>query len=277
MRNIKRDVETGLYFLKALPTIDKIDDEYDFPFERTNEDLENFFPEFPIKNGIVATVAGSGDQQLQIAKENPKEIYVFDRNPFAIHMSKLKTAAAIALPYEEYMSYFKESGRNQFDIEIYKTIRDLLDKETRDFWDRMYINGRFENTHAYLVQNGDKHANRGKNSYELEENFMITKNNLSTIKILYFYQELFEFFEKLPKNVKFNAVFLSNIFDWLPLKQKEVFVDFIKSDVGKKLLKNGMISVYSPPRGSYYYTGLEKSFPDAIDLGHKEKVLVYKK
>ena len=108
MSDIRRDIETGLYFLKATSEFEKVDDIYDYPFERTNEDLYMYVPKFPIRDGIVATVAGSGDQQLQIALDNPREIHVFDRNPFAIHMAKLKTAAEIQLPLESYIDYFDE-------------------------------------------------------------------------------------------------------------------------------------------------------------------------
>ena len=145
------------------------------------------------------------------------------------------------------------------------------------FWDMMYLDGEFERKYAYLIQLGEKRANRGKGSFEKRDNFYLTKENLSRIKIIYYYQELYEFFKSLPQDQKFDAIFLSNIYDWLPLKQKEFFAEFIKQDVGERLKENGMVAVYSSPRGYSYETGLNCEFPETIKLAYKDKVLVYRK
>lgn len=277
MKNLTKDIEVGLSILNLTAEEGQIPDKYDYPYENTNEDLSIYMPQFPIKNGTIITVAGSGDQQLQIAKEKPKSIHVFDRNPLAIHMAKLKTAAIKALTYEEFISFLGIKSKKRYRLDEYYKIRDYLDRESKYFWDKMYLDGEFELRHAYLLQEGDDTANKGPSNYMIERNFNQTKRNICDIEIAYYDEELFDFFSKLPNDFRFDIAFLSNIYDWLPKEKQNIFAEFVKSEVSEKLNENGMIAAYSCPKGLYYDIELESEFDDSIELPDNDKVLVYKK
>ena len=80
----------------------------------------------------------------------------------------------------------------------------------------------------------------------------------------------------MPSNIKLDAVFLSNIFDWMNLKNKVRYPLFIKKELFNYMNDDGMIAVYSSVNG-YKDTPLDIIFNDYINVDSKNKVLVYKK
>lgn len=281
--NLERDIEAGLKFLNYGYNYNglkrNIQDEFDYfcygiPFSRTNEDLGAYYKYFPINNKKVLTVVGSGDQILQAVKDNPREIHAFDMNPLAIYMSKLKIAGVQSLDCSEYsisFNYFCEYSLSLY----YKRIREYLDKEACLFWDSIYNSVQKQ---GLKIQTRTSSSNRGKDSYEYIENYYLTKDNISKVKIYYYVSKLFEL-ENIIKNEKFDTIILSNIYDWLTKKDQIEFCKYIKQELNNYLQDNGIIDVYSSISGTCDAENPDelKEFTNTIHADDDYAILVYKK
>lgn len=286
MKDLEKDIKIGLEFLKKgyINTEYGQNNNYTWPFSKTNEDIGSYFLYFPIKDGIVSTIIGSGDQILQAVKDNPKEIHAFDQNPLAIYMAKLKVASLLSLNYEQFKKYYdiigtKTSNKEcNLSLEYYKMARDYLDDDSKIFWDKMYNEGKFKRKSHRFISQGSYRVNTGPNSYENEYNYYTTKENINKVKIYYYNLEFFEAFKKMGNNIKYSSIFLSNIYDWYEPDKQEIFESYIINELSKKLIDNGMIEVYSPPKYSIGYPiKLSETFKNTIMMPDCKKVLVYKK
>ena len=250
---------------------------YNTVYNMTNEQLDLYFKYFPIKDGNVLTVLGSGDHVLQSACCGAKSIYAFDYNPLALHMAKLKIKSLSILERNEFLNYlYNVDYKRYFDVSYYKKIRDYLDNDTMKFWDSLYS---YFNNHEItdnLIKNGDSYINRSEDGFLNRDKYYLTKNNLDNVDINYFCSDVFDVLEKLPSDIKFNAAFLSNIFDWMNLEDAVKYPLFIKRDLDKYLYKDALIAVHSSVNGATS-NALSIIFEDKIEYDNHNKVIVYKK
>lgn len=250
---------------------------YNTVYNMTNEKLGLYFKYFPIKDGNVLTVLGSGDHVLQAVCCEAKNIYAFDYNPLALHMAKLKIKSLSILERNEFLNYlYNVDYKRYFDVSYYKKIRDYLDNDTMKFWDSLYS---YFNNHEItdnLINNGDSYINRSEDGFLNRDKYYLTKNNLDNVDINYFCSDVFDVLEKLPSDIKFNAVFLSNIFDWMNLDAAVKYPLFIKRDLDKYLYKDALVAVHSSINGATS-NALSIIFEDKIEYDNHNKVIVYKK
>ena len=80
----------------------------------------------------------------------------------------------------------------------------------------------------------------------------------------------------LPKGVKFDGIFLSNIYDWLNYQNQERYIAFVKKELVNYLTDRGLIAVYYPV-GGCNDKYLDNVFDDFIDMGSRGKTIIYKK
>ena len=250
---------------------------YNTVYNMTNEKLVLYFKYFPIKDGNVFTVLGSGDHILQSVCCGAKNIYAFDYNPLALHMAKLKIKSLSILERNEFLNYlYNVDYKRYFDVSYYKKIRDYLDNDTMKFWDSLYS---YFNNHEItdnLINNGDSYINRSEGGFLNRDKYYLTKNNLDNVDINYFCSDVFDVLEKLPSDIKFNAAFLSNIFDWMNLDAAVKYPLFIKRDLDKYLYNDALVAVHSSINGATSNV-LSIIFEDKIDYDDHNKVIVYKK
>ena len=250
---------------------------YNTVYNMTSEKLGLYFKYFPIKDGNVFTVLGSGDHVLQAVCCGAKNIYAFDYNPLALHMAKLKIKSLSILERNEFLNYlYNVDYKRYFDVSYYKKIRDYLDNDTTKFWDSLYS---YFNNHEItdnLINNGDSYINRSEDGFLNRDKYYLTKNNLDNVDINYFCSDVFDVLEKLPSDIKFNAAFLSNIFDWMNLEDAVKYPLFIKRDLDKYLNDISLVAVHSSINGATS-NALSIIFEDKIEYDDHNKVIVYKK
>ena len=266
--DLEKDIYVALSIINGKEDINKLGN-YNLVYRNSNENLGEYFKHFPIKNGNVLTILSSGDQVLQSVYCGAKNIYTFDYNPLAIYMGKLKISSLYHLDYNSFMNYF-----NNYDISYYKKIRDYLDDNTRLFWDKIYKNIKYRNQFDHFIQLGNNY--NSKESYSYYNNYYETQNKIDNVSINYYCTDVYDILNFLPSNIKLDAVFLSNIFDWMNLKNKVRYPLFIKKELFNYMNDDGMIAVYSSVNG-YKDTPLDIIFNDYINVDSKNKVLVYKK
>ena len=274
MRDLEKDITVALKLLDGGETANNLGN-YNLMYGMTNENIDSYFKYFPIKDSNVLTVLGSGDFVLQSALFNPKKIYAFDYNPLSLYMGKLKITSLSNLEYHEFINYFYNANKEgYFSIKYYKKVRDYLDSNVKIFWDTIYSNKEYDITSNLIMIDG-LNKNRSNDSFLSNNNYYLTKNNLKNIDVKYYCSDVFDILSKISNDKKFDSVFLSNIFDWMNLKDKAKYPLFIKRDLSKYLTDNGMVCVRSSVNG-YKDTPLDIIFKDYIDIKNKDKVLVYK-
>ena len=273
--DIEKDIFIARQIIKG--NYDFKENHYNTVYNMANEQLDLYFKYFPIKDGNVLTVLGSGDHVLQSACCGAKSIYAFDYNPLALHMAKLKIKSLSILERNEFLNYlYNVDYKRYFDVSYYKKIRDYLDNDTTKFWDSLYS---YFNNHEItdnLINNGDSYINRSEDGFLNRDKYYLTKNNLDNVDINYFCSDVFDVLEKLPSDIKFNAAFLSNIFDWMNLEDAVKYPLFIKRDLDKYLNDISLVAVHSSINGATS-NALSIIFEDKIEYDDHNKVIVYKK
>ena len=278
MLDLDKDIKAGLDFLSG-NRWKHYNASYGSSFMTTNEYLELYFPKFSIDNGKVLTVASSGDHVLQSIKEGAKDIHAFDYNPFQLYVTKLKVASCLALDCKQFRNYYyNDDRRGYFRLDYYRIVRDYLDEYSRKFWDTMYLIGDFEkNFESFIILGNSWHSIVDpKGFYMNSDNYYITKNNIDKVNFCYYNSDLFDILKFIPKDIKFDGVLFSNIYDWLGYDDKNKYIDFVRNKLVNYLSDKGMIAVYSPVGGCNDIY-LENIFSDYIDMGSRGKTITYKK
>ena len=267
--DLEKDIYIALLLLDGNEDVNKLGN-YNLVYGNTNENLAGYFKYFPIKDGNILTIASSGDQILQSVFCGAKEIHAFDYNPLAIYMAKLKVCAFNYLDYQDFNDYILN-----FDVSYYKKIREYLDNDTRLLWDQIYNNIRYNNQldNLIIVVNNSRLK---KGLYSEYKNYYDTKKKLKNVDINYYCADVYDILNHIPSDIKFDAAFLSNIFDWMNQDKKFKYPLFIKKDLDSFMKDNGMIAVYCSVNG-YKDTPLDIIFTDNINADSKNRVLVYKK
>ena len=280
-----KDVLLTYAYLNGIP----VPEEYTTAFLNTNEPLGQYYKVFPIEGGRVLTVAASGDHILQAVCNGAREIDAFDKNKIALYFAKLKVAAVKALDQWEFSEYYKDFE----NMSYYRKVRKYLDLDVRIFFDALYSSKNCEEYIDYLVDRGflvenskgyyafdenykyisiDKAFQRRFEIVEvLEPNYEKTKNNLERVKINYYLSTLHTVLDKTPPDSRYDAVFLSNIYNWLRGDEMLEFNSFLENILSKVLTDEGMIAVYASPYEEVAYIEEYKGSIKKDD----EKVYVY--
>ena len=153
-----------------------------------------------------------------------------------------------------------------------------MDNNSRTFWDAIYncIKSNPKLKPDNLIVSSNIKSSEGFCSYLNSYNYLNTKNRLYCTDINYYYTNIYDILSKLPDDIKFDVVFLSNIFDKMDLKDKVKYPLFIKKDLCEHLNDNAMVAVYSSINSSSF-NALNILFEDIIDIDERNKVIVYKK
>ena len=193
-------------------------------------------------------------------------------------MGKLKIKSMDVLEWNEFINYYYNSNNlGYFKLKYYKKIREYLDNDTRIFWDAIYSNVRLESQITdNLIMVDSLNKNRSIDGFLHKDNYYLTKNNLKNIDIKYYCSDVFDILSKIPNDTKFDAVFLSNIFDWMNFEEKIKYPLFIKRDLDNHLDNDAMVAVHSSVNGNISNV-LNIVFEDVIDVDKCDKVIVYKK
>ncbi|MBQ6324003.1 MAG: DUF3419 family protein [Bacilli bacterium] len=269
MRSLDYDIRTGVAILHGS---EHFPDDYNYIYVSTNEFVSGYYKYVPLEGKRVLTVAASGDHILQAVSNGAKEIDTFDKNRFQIYFAKLKLAALKTLSREDFISYFNWQHEKFLDKKIYGKIRECLDDDVCIFWDNMYVSGWLDKFHGNII-NYYRFSDDGSDSYSSPDRYEDTRNKLDSVLINYSYDDLHTFIENLADDRKYDAVFLSNIYDHLSFLKKKRFYKFISTECSRHLTDDGLMVVYTPiGQNNLVFSSYERN--EKFDRG---KVYVYHK
>ena len=214
-------------------------------FLQTNEPLEQYYPYFALEGKSVLSVTGSGDQVLEAIKEGTTEVFAFDQNHFASHIANLKVASVKALPWWDFVPFFRT-----FDTSYYHRVRPFLNEIESYFWD-------------FVIEE----TTPSQREKLFRDPFMMYPSGTYPQKDKYFYPEQYKTLQErisfgsyhlltcslhqLPKqtalkNKTFDVILLSNIYDWLGTERQKNFYSFINQEISPFLTERGICCAYLP-------------------------------
>jgi S-adenosylmethionine-diacylglycerol 3-amino-3-carboxypropyl transferase len=121
-----------------------------------------------VEEDSVLCITGSGARTLDLLIESPREIVSIDFNPCQNFLLELKMQAIQHLEYEEFLEFLGVFPSRKRD-RLYKTIRQSLTTDTRNFWD----------SNSAMIQNGAIYQGRWERYfYRLERLVSLVRPHL---------------------------------------------------------------------------------------------------
>jgi len=219
-----------------------------YPF--TTENISCYINEFDLNNKSLLTVGSSGDQVINAALNNCKDIEVVDICPFNKYYFYLKKVAMMLLDYEEFQYFFcyydfpktfLYNNKHVFSKDIYSKLKELLrliDYESFLFWEELFsCYDRIKIRKELFKSDEDKiHILKQSNSYlNDEDSFNECKSKIKNINPKFMTSDIRNI--KLERN--YDNIWLSNIGQYLKLEELKKVVDNLSNnlnDEGKMLV-----------------------------------------
>lgn len=218
----------------------------------TTENISGFSKMISFENKSILTVCSSGDQAFNMILNGASWVSLVDANIFTKYYFHLKEAAIRVLDYKDFLKFFTKKNKldnNVFSLNIYLTIRKyIVDEEIRTFWDYLFChyNGQvIYNSNLFVIGDNYQKTVIERNNYlKDEESYNNLKRNLLNKNFIFYNINLFE--ENVPDEQIYDFVYLSNIFDYLNIKDELEYIKKIRDIVLKIkniLRDNGEIAV----------------------------------
>lgn len=189
-----------------------------YPF--TTENIKGYLDKIELQDKDVLTVGSSSDQILNSFLYGGSKVDSIDINPFVKYYYNLKKEGIKSLSIDEFEGYFCYKDYIKLDIDnpqafnigIYRKIRDNLDKDSRLFWDKLYMRFNGIDIRRYLFSDDELRVNVLKriNPYLINDNYNKLKTMINNFNPLFINKNINE-------NIsgKYDYIFLSNIAQYL--------------------------------------------------------------
>lgn len=245
----------------------------------TNEDISAYFHHLKNKEKVL-TVIGGGSQIINGALAGTRYFDCFDISVFPEYYLYLQIASFLALPKEEYLTYYFSDDREElFCDELYEKINSKLRGKYKEFWDTLYMFDDGIDIYESLLFKYDlclKHIVIENNPYLQDNNYEKLRHILQTeqIKINPYVVDII----KTKFLDEYDLVNLSNILPYY-FKRSDLkdYMEFLSNNFS--LTENGeIINYFFDMRPEIEKRANELLQPNGYveDIG-KNKLLVYKK
>ena len=238
-------------------------------FTFTTENLDSYLKELDVYNKRVLTITSSGDQLINLALLNVNFIDCFDINRLCYYYTMLKLTGLMFLDYEEFISYFTycedsvfiadtmyplNINEYRYDYNIYTKIREKLDIDVQLLFDELYATYEYSGeaiSRSKLFNSVPMTSAKYNNTYLAScENYYKAREQVK--KLIEKYRIKFynlDFFQLHELDKQYDIVLLSNIYDYIPVPDKNLFVEYIKQQMNNILADNCIVIV------EYQYCG----------------------
>ena len=214
----------------------------------SNEYLKDYFSLLDLKNKKVLTVGSSGDQILYAIACGAKEVSNVDINPYAKFYIDFKISAIKLLKYKEFKKFFDSETKdlNLIKSKLYSKIRNLMPNDSQYFWDNIFIE--FDSLVDFT------HLSRpvlDSYVYDAEQYYGIKEALDQGCKLTFKCLDIRNIFEYI-KDEKYDAVFLSNIFDYVAdweeksIENKEALKSYTPQEVEFFNICQGLLNSLNP-------------------------------
>lgn len=227
--------------------------EYSRFYNIATESIKDYIDYLECKNGNALTIGASADQGMELVKKGAKNIYFFDINKADYYFLHLKRCAFLYLKRKDFLDFLiAEQGQTILNYNLYKKISEKLPKPVKLFWDTIYEYFNYNNDAIayYLFRSPKEHSKRSRviNDYYVNnEVYYSTKENLENCNWYFIPSDLYSLENNLPDGINYDAIVLSNIYEYLNfgdnvnIENAKKYVDFIKNVLLPRVKNNGSI------------------------------------
>lgn len=232
----------------------------------TTENIHGITQKISFQNKKVLTVCSSGDQVFNMLLCGAEEIDTFDINIFTKYFFYFKEASIRALNYQEFLNFFFPNSfakKNQiFSLKTYTKIRNYIkDDYAKSFWDQIFSKYNGEKLYysdLFTQDHYPKKTNQVCNNYLMnEQNYKTLQQKLAIYSFTFYHLNILK--NSLASTKRYDYIYLSNILDYLPIKEELEYAKKVKEillKLRKNMTDNGMIMV------SYLYCYLDEYWLD---------------
>lgn len=215
------------------------------------EDVPTYINNMEPIGTTALTIGASGDQGIALTKKGAKELYFFDLNRADVYWLMLKKTAFENLKRKDFLDFMiAESNGEIIDYRLYQKIRNQLDAATRTFWDNLYTSFRYNNRlmSIHLFRDTKKYNKnvRMVNDFLFNNQaYYETQRQVKDSNWYFIESDFFELEQTLPQNVSFDAIVLSNIYEYInfgndvSVENAKKYLEFIKNVLIPRLNQNG--------------------------------------
>ena len=215
------------------------------------EDVPTYVSKMGQVGNTVLTIGASGDQGIALNNAGAKNVYFFDLNRADVYWLNLKKTALENLRRKDFFDFLiAESSGEIIDYRLYQKIREALDAATRVFWDNIYkmFNYNHRAMSIHLFRDTKRH---GKNARRINEflannqSYYATQNKVKNSDWHFIESDFYQLDERLPQDVSFDAIVLSNIYEYINFgkdvsqENAKKYLEFIKRVLLPRLNQNG--------------------------------------
>lgn len=197
------------------------------------------------------TVGASGDQGIECSSKGAKDVYFFDINRVDKYFLSLRKCALSNLKRKDFLDFMiAETSGEIMDYRLYKKLSPMIPLPTRIFWDKIYAFFRYN--HLFigeeLFRSPWKHAKMAKvvNGYYANNAvYYETQKKVKESRWHFIESDFYELGKNMPEGVEFDAMILSNIYEYLNFgydtstENAKKYVDFIKDVLLPRLKATG--------------------------------------
>lgn len=197
------------------------------------------------------TVGASGDQGIECSSKGAKDVYFFDINRIDKYFLSLRKEAISNLKRKDFLDFMiAENSGEIMEYRLYKKLSPALPIPTRIFWDKIYAFFRYN--HLFigeeLFRSPWKHAKMARvvNGYYANNSvYYETQKKVKESRWHFIESDFYALDKNMPEGVEFDAMILSNIYEYLNFgfdtseENAKKYVDFIKNVLLPRLKTTG--------------------------------------
>ncbi len=197
------------------------------------------------------TVGSSGDQGIECSSKGAKDVYLFDINRADIYFLSLRKEALSKLKRKDFLDFMiAENDGFIMNYQLYKKLSPSLPLPTRVFWDKIYQF--FQYNHLFmgeeLFRSPWKHAKMAgvvNGYYANNKAYYETQEKVKNSHWHFIESDFYSLDKNMPKGIDFDAMILSNIYEYLnfgfdtSVENAKKYVDFIKNVLLPRLKQSG--------------------------------------
>lgn len=245
MSTISVDIQKTIDLIESKSK--KRNGDYSEIYSFTTENLNEYLPEFDIKDKEVLTVLASGDQVFNLILLQAKKIVTFDVNKLSYYYYELKKTAIKKLRYDEFLEFFMIDSEENFDCNIFDKLQSFLPADVEEYWEAIFKYFEYSGHRLRLSNLFDNEFNTNEwtfkgNSYLNEESYKELRSKIDSVDVTFVNLDI----KKIEEiESKFDYVIISDLANYIEdvfeknhIKEYAKIVKTIKS---KLLNKNGNV------------------------------------
>lgn len=225
--------------------------EYTRFYHVATEDIQTYIKHMNSSFKTTLTIGASGDQGVAASVKGAKDVYLFDINRADIYFLVLKKVALENLRRKDFLDFLvAENNGIILEYRLYEKIKDKLPLPINIFWSILYKYFNYNNAFMSeeLFRSPWKHAKMAKivNGYYINnQTYYEAQQKVQESTWHFIPGDFYDLHKNLPTNINFDAMILSNLYEYLNFghdmnaSNAKKYVRYIKDELMPRLNTNG--------------------------------------